>query len=148
MMTVEQYLMGRLEGMTETLWANARNMVLRANWLRGFYLIDCPEAAEWEVRSGRRTPEINAGTPGAAVGSNHLTCNALDIADNDRRLARWLVANLHVLVDIELWMEDPRCTPTWVHIQTVPPVSGNRVFIPSADWARRLAGRPLTGALT
>lgn len=148
MLTVEQYLMGRTAGMTAQLWRNAEDMTLRANWLRGHYLIDHPDAPEWVVRSGRRTPAINASTVGAAPDSHHLRCNALDISDSGRRLARWMVANLHVLADIELWMEDPRCTPTWVHIQRVPPGSGNRVFIPSADWARRLGGRPLTGALT
>lgn len=136
--------MGRLEGMTEELWANARNMVLKANWLRGHYLIDHPDAREWVVSSGRRTPDVNARIRGAAPRSNHLTCNALDISDIDRSIARWMFANLHHLAELDLWMEDPRCTPTWAHIQTVPPLSRNRVFIPSADWAKRLAGQTLT----
>jgi hypothetical protein len=142
--TVEQYLMGRTQGMTETLWSNARNTVLRTNWLRGHYLLDHPDAPAWVVRSGRRTPEGNAKIAGAAPQSNHLQCNALDIGDTSRRLARWAFANLHILADLDLYMEDPRCTPTWLHIQTVPPLSRNRVFIPSADWARRLSGQALT----
>jgi hypothetical protein len=35
-----------------------------------------------------------------------------------------------VLRDLGLWMEHPDKTPTWLHIQTVPPGSGNRVFWP------------------
>lgn len=144
MITVDQYLMGRTDGMTEALWSNARNMVLRANRLYAHYQLDNPTAPVWRVSSGRRTPEINASIPGAAPQSNHLQCNALDIVDRDRAISRWVAANLHDLADLDLWLEDPRCTPTWVHIQQVPPRSGNRVFIPSADWARRLQGRPLT----
>ena len=41
-----------------------------------------------------------------------------------------------VLAEVGLWLEDPRWTfdpkgDHWVHLQTVPPRSGNRVFVPS-----------------
>jgi hypothetical protein len=144
MITMEQYLMGRADGMTEVLWSNARNTVMMINWLEAQYRIDHPDAPAWLLSSGRRTPEINAGIPGAAVRSNHLTCNAADIVDRSRALCRWAFANLHHLADRDLYMEDPRCTPTWMHVQVVPPLSRNRVFIPNADWAQRLGGKPLT----
>ena len=30
-------------------------------------------------------------------------------------------------------MEDPRWTPTWLHVQTIPPKSGRVVFIPNSS---------------
>ena len=65
-----------------------------------------------------------------------------------KAFARWCVANLHLLADLDLYMEDPRCTigqwTSWVHLQIFAPRSGQRVFIPTADWAARLKGDPLT----
>jgi hypothetical protein len=64
-----------------------------------------------------------------------------------RPLAHWCKSRLDLLAEIGLWMEDPRATcgaRPWVHLQTRGPKSGARIFIPSADWAARLAGKPLT----
>lgn len=82
------------------------------------------------VHSGYRPPEINAVTPNAAKNSNHLVCRAVDIADEKGELAAWCLANLDLLEHFELWLEDPRFTPTWVHLQSVPPKSNSRVFQP------------------
>lgn len=156
MITIDDYLMGRGRGLPPTLGANAMETILRANMLLSHYRSHCPDAAHPQVASGYRTPEINAGIAGAAPGSLHMTCEAIDLTDlpslidgrmRVRPLARWCLANLHVLADLDLWMEDPRATTgnrSWVHVQTRPPKSGLRVFLPSADWAARLAGQPLT----
>jgi hypothetical protein len=32
---------------------------------------------------------------------------------------------------VGLWLEDPRWCPDWVHLQTRPPLSARRVFVPS-----------------
>jgi hypothetical protein len=63
-----------------------------------------------------------------------MTGCAVDICDvvPERTLARWCLRNLVFLAEVGLWMEDPRWTPGWVHLQSVPPRSGGRVFIPSA----------------
>jgi hypothetical protein len=45
---------------------------------------------------------------------------------------RWCLRNLNEMETIGLWMENARWTPTWVHLQTVPPLSGHRVYVPSA----------------
>lgn len=89
------------------------------------------------VNSGWRPRQVNAVTPNASATSHHLTGRAVDLPDPDRALAAWCVNNLNVLAEIGLWMEDPRWTydadgDHWVHVQTVPPKSGQRVFIPSA----------------
>ena len=76
---------------------------------------------------------------GSAANSLHMSGQAVDIADDDGVLRKWCADHLGDLTDIGLYMEDPRTTPTWLHVQTKPPASGHVVFIPNADWARRLA---------
>ena len=88
-----------------------------------------------EVLSGYRPAEINAKVKGAAPMSKHITCEAVDLADKDGRLAKWCMDNLPWLSAIGLWMEHPDYTKGWVHLQTTAPKSGNRVFIPSVRTA-------------
>lgn len=157
MISLDEYMMGRGRNASAALIASAQETVLRANMLLSHYRTHFPDSAHPQVASGYRTPEINAGTAGAARGSLHMTCEAVDLIDMPclidgrmrvRPFARWCLANLHVLADLDLWMEDPRATKgtvrSWVHVQTRAPKSGLRVFIPDADWAARLAGKPLT----
>ena len=67
-----------------------------------------------------------------AMGSSHLYGCAIDIADPDGKLAQWLLSieGQRKLVECGLWMEDPKYTKGWVHLQTYMPKSGNRYFIP------------------
>ena len=88
------------------------------------------DGAEPAISSGYRPPEVNAATEGAAKRSNHMVCRAVDIHDHGGTLAKWCLANLDLLEHLELWMEAPRYTYGWVHLQSVPPRSNNRVFIP------------------
>lgn len=83
-----------------------------------------------EVSSGYRPPAINKKTPNAAKKSNHMLCLACDLEDPDGKLDEWCLANLDVLEEIGLWLESPKYTPNWVHVQCVPPRSKKRVFIP------------------
>lgn len=87
----------------------------------------CPEPV---VSSGYRPPEVNAETPGAAKDSNHMLCRAVDIADPDGRFTDWCSKNMDLMAHFELWQEDPRWTKGWVHLQSVPPKSQHRIFIP------------------
>lgn len=83
------------------------------------------------VSSGWRPPAINEATPGAAVRSKHITCQAVDLFDPDGDLDDWLLASADtVLKDLGLWLEHPAATKGWAHLQTVPPRSGRRVFYP------------------
>lgn len=66
-----------------------------------------------------------------AENSQHKNGRAVDIYDQSRQFASWCVAHPEELEKRGLYMEDPRYCPTWVHLQDVPPRSGNRVFIPS-----------------
>lgn len=78
---------------------------------------------------GYRTPD----NPVGAKSSRHKKGQAVDIYDPMRDLAQWCIDNENVLEQCGLWMEDPRWTPTWVHLQSEPPGSGHRYFIPSND---------------
>lgn len=83
------------------------------------------------VSSGWRPLSINDATKNAAKSSKHITAEACDIYDPERKLAQWCLHNLDKLAECELWCEDFRWTPTWVHLQRIPPKSGKRVYIPS-----------------
>lgn len=67
-----------------------------------------------------------------AMGSSHLYGCAIDIADPDGKLARWLLSieGQRKLVECGLWMEDPKYTKGWTHLSSYIPKSGNRYFIP------------------
>ena len=111
---------------SDEIKTNALETIKRTNELKLIYGIK-----EDIVASGWRPSAVNDATCNAAKGSTHLTGQALDTKDPNRRFAKWCLQNLHELEEIGLWMEDPRWTPTWVHLQTVPPRSGKRVYVPS-----------------
>lgn len=131
MITIKSYFMGRdlthANELTEEIMANAQVLVERINDL----LQRANRSDIQEVRSGWRPRDLNDATPDAATASRHLSGEAVDLPDNDRTLATWCVDNLDDLQDIGLWMESPQYTPTWVHLQCVPPKSGKTVYIPS-----------------
>ncbi|MBI4206655.1 MAG: hypothetical protein HY527_16665 [Betaproteobacteria bacterium] len=120
--------------LTDEIRRNAEETVARANELlkrAGFEHV-C------SVNSGWRPQRINAATENASATSHHITGRAVDLPDPDRTLAAWCVNHLDVLAAIGLWLEDPRWTyddsgEHWVHVQTIPPRSGRRVFIPSKE---------------
>lgn len=62
-------------------------------------------------------------------GSQHLVCAAIDVYDKDGSLMKFCKANVKLLEECELWMEEeddiPRC-----HFQIFPPKSGKRFFKP------------------
>ena len=66
----------------------------------------------------------------SAMGSSHLYGSAVDIADPKGELKKWLETRWGELVNCGLYMEDPKSTPTWVHLQTYAPKSMNRIFKP------------------
>lgn len=133
--TLAQFWMGRdkthASELTPEIRANAAETVRRVN------LLLAAAGLVRGVNSGWRPAGINAGTPGAAKRSKHLLGLACDLADADGKLDAWCMANLPVLAKIGLWLEHPAATKNparfgegWCHVQTVPPRSGNRVFMP------------------
>ena len=82
------------------------------------------------VTSGLRSEADQERINPSAPQSKHLVGAACDILDKDRSLTAWVKANLSLMEEIGLWMEDFDSTPTWVHFQCLPPGSGHRVFVP------------------
>ncbi len=62
--------------------------------------------------------------------SRHLTCQAVDIFDPQKKLQKWVKDNILLVEQIGLWVEDFSSTPDWIHFQTIPPLSGKRFFFP------------------
>lgn len=85
------------------------------------------------ISSGFRPSQVNAATKGAAKKSNHMLGNAIDIIDDkSQSLANRL--NPEILAKYNLYMEDKSATigkaTNWVHLQSVPPKSKKRIFLP------------------
>lgn len=80
------------------------------------------------VSSGFRTSASNANTKGAAAHSHHMDCRAIDLVDSDGKLDELFSKNIPVLIKHELYLESPKSTNGWSHLQDVP--THNNPFIP------------------
>lgn len=135
MLDLQDYWMGRdskfrLEW-TEEIQDNGAETVMRINRLMDMYVADTGFVRLETWASGWRPEGVNAKTANSASHSKHITAQAGDVRDPVRLFARWCNSRLDELELCELWMEDGRWCPSWVHLQTVPPKSGNRIYIPS-----------------
>ncbi len=142
MLKVEAYLSqhgaGHEAELTDELRANAQVTVDKANQLLAAF------GEERGLRSGWRPQSVNDATPNAAHHSRHITCEAIDLDDEDRRLQEWCSADKGAnLVPLGLYMEHPIATPDWCHVQIVPPGTGMRVFFPNAAYAARARNQGL-----
>jgi hypothetical protein len=66
--------------------------------------------------------------PVGAPASKHKSFNAIDLFDPEGHLKEYMTAARLEFYD--LYMESPRHTPTWLHLQRIPPLSRKRVFLP------------------
>lgn len=142
MILLDQYWMGRDEeypdDLTDEVRDNAGLLLERVNrLLESAAAKDVNPAIDATtgtfVASGWRPRTVNDSTRNSGKNSRHIVGLAIDLRDTvpERPLARWCLRNLDLLEEIGLWMEDPQWTPTWVHLQAVPPGSGRRVYVPS-----------------
>jgi hypothetical protein len=142
MITVQEYLeqhgKEHLNELTEQDKANAQVTVDRANQLLEAF------GSSRGLRSGWRPQAVNDATPNSAKNSKHITCEAIDLDDNDRTLQEWCMDHQDELQRIGLWMEHPIATPSWTHVQIVPPGSGKRAFFPNATYAARFKAEQVT----
>lgn len=139
MITIDEYWMGRnrtyAEYLTAEIERNAGETVARVNALLAAMSQDGlnreinPETGS-QVSSGWRPPAVNATTRGAARRSKHMTGLACDLYDPEGTLDEWCLDHPARLAEIGLWQEHPSATKGWLHVQTVPPKSGKRVFYP------------------
>lgn len=84
------------------------------------------------ISSGWRPPSLNKKIAGAATKSAHTIGLAADVYDGGE-LRGWVLGNLQLIKALNLYIEDFRWTPTWVHFQAIAPKSKKRIFIPYAD---------------
>lgn len=109
---------------TEEVQENASELKRRANGLlEDFFKL-------W-LSSGFRTESANKAAKGAKKSAHKKGC-ALDLVTLGHFLKSDYKINKQksLLVKHDLYLEDPDHTPTWTHLQSVPPRSGKRVFIP------------------
>lgn len=131
MITKDELLMGRdkqfPDDYTQEISDNLDKLLIAINEVRKAY------GQPMIVNSGWRPKNINESTPNAAKGSKHLNGLAVDIRDITGNLWSWCLLNLELLQSYDVYLEDRRYTPTWVHFQIVAPLSGKRIFVPSSN---------------
>jgi hypothetical protein len=125
-LTIEEYLCG----LTPTLRENAETIVEKANKFLEAAANDGIPSYSPVLASGWRPDRYNHLIPNSAKKSRHITCEAVDLRDPDGFLAAFAKRRIDLLEELGLYMEDPRYTPKWVHLQTRAVPSGNRIFIP------------------
>ena len=128
MITLSDYYMGRDKeypsDLTDKIKSNAESLLLKVNELLGFF------GESRTCNSGWRPKAVQMKVNPKAMGSKHISGDAIDLEDKDGKLKEWCVFNQATLEELGLYMEHPSATPTWVHLQQVPPASGNRIFKP------------------
>lgn len=138
MITLEDYWMRRdtqyPDDFTTIIQMNGARTVAAINPLLQDYFNETGiELAE--VASGWRPAAVNDATSNAADHSNHIIALACDIRDATGAFPRWCSHQAGaggLLEQRGLWMENWHWTPTWAHLQPVPPHSGKREYIPSS----------------
>lgn len=113
---------------TPEIESNLKTLLTRLNALGNVY------GKAMIVSSGLRSEQlqkvlISTGRS-TATHSKHLTGEAADIYDPDGIFWQWLMDNINLVEQTQLWLEDKKYCPMWVHCQIVPPLSGKRIFIP------------------
>lgn len=124
--SVMQYLMGRakLEDLPPEHVTNINILIPKINELLERYNRPVP------MNSGYRTVEDQKRINPKAMKSKHMEGAAIDLGDRDHNLRYFILNNVKILEELDLYMEDPSHTATWIHLQIIPPKSKRRIFIP------------------
>jgi hypothetical protein len=59
-----------------------------------------------------------------------LAADLVPVEDSIEHLHDWVLDNMKFCEEVGLWLEAMSATPTWLHVQIVPPKSGVRIFFP------------------
>lgn len=108
---------------TQTVKDNGAMLINKVNQLLTDLGID-----EVSVSSGFRTSAANSALANAAKKSHHCTGNAVDLLDTDGKLDALLEKNITSLEKYGLYLESPKSTIGWCHIQDIK--THNNPFIP------------------
>lgn len=134
MITMNELLSGQasFDSLDKDVQENLNQLFLKVNIVRKEY--GKPMIVTSGLRTKKHHLEIYARKgifpPKVPMKSNHLFGRAVDFADGDGKLKKWILENIKLMEEIGLWMEDFSATKTWVHFQINPPKSGNRFFKP------------------
>lgn len=111
--------------LTSAIKDNAIELLRRVNdLLHAMHIVNVT------VTSGWRPIEVNKEY-GGAPNSYHIRGRAVDIADYDQSISKELAQRYWLLKEHDLWMEDPKFTKTWVHLDTgIRPERDVRIFKP------------------
>jgi hypothetical protein len=121
---LKNYSTGVIQECPLELEKNLQILLLKLNAFRKIY------GKPMVVSSGYRDIARNKNV-GGAKKSNHMLCLACDFIDIDGSLDRFCVDNIHLLKKCGLYLEHPKWTKGWCHLQVIPPSSNNVIFIPS-----------------
>lgn len=123
LVTRNEILMGRDREypLTKEMEANLAVLLVRVNKLRQIW------GKPLVVTSGYRPGYYNTRA-GGAPNSAHTTCEAVDFLDKGQELSSWLVQNPDILRECGLFLENPKFTRTWAHLDIRPRT--NRIFNP------------------
>lgn len=121
MIRKDEILMGRDAEypLSDQFLVNLDQLLVAVNALRTLY------GKPMYVSSGYRPGKYNVAAGGAS-NSSHLSCQAVDFRDGDGAIKTFCTPK--ILEQCGLYMEDPKHTPTWCHVQVRP--TANRIFIP------------------
>lgn len=109
--------------LTPELEENLLNLLHAVNIVREAY------GKPMIVSSGYRPGYYNINAHGAKF-SPHMTCEAVDFKDPTGELSKWAIANIALIANAGLYIEDPAHTKGWLHCQTRKIPSGRRIFSP------------------
>lgn len=128
MITMQEYFNGRdikyKEDYTDDILYNASGLLDKVNYLLDRF------GEDRRCNSGWRPKTVQMRINPKAPNSKHITADAIDIEDKDGKFKSWCMSNQDFLKATNLYMEHPDSTPTWVHLQQIPPKSKKIVFIP------------------
>ncbi len=134
MISMKELLSGQanFDDLDKDVQDNLNQLFLKVNIIRKEY--GKPMIVTSGLRTKKHHLEIYARKgiypPKVPMKSNHLFGRAVDFADGDGKLKKWILENMKLIEEIGLYMEDFAATKTWVHFQINPPKSGNRFFKP------------------
>lgn len=134
MISMKELLSGQanFDDLDKDVQDNLNQLFLKVNIIRKEY--GKPMIVTSGLRTKKHHLEIYASKgiypPKVPMKSNHLFGRAVDFADGDGKLKKWILENMKLIEEIGLYMEDFAATKTWVHFQINPPKSGNRFFKP------------------
>jgi hypothetical protein len=133
--TREEILMGRDKAnpLSEEQEANLKDLLARIHIVREAY------GKPLVVSSGYRPPSVNQAA-GGATRSSHMSCQAVDFRDPNGEFSRWCLANMDIIRQAGLYLEDPRWTQRpdgkggfsgWTHLQSRP--TRANPFVPNSS---------------